>query len=323
MRKVTLSRTDLQVSGPGLGTDYFGSQIDRAVSIQLMDHYFEAGGNLIDTAEVYARWIPGGDHKSEQVVGQWLRERQVRDQIVVSTKGAHPNLESMQVPRMSKSEIEADLDSSLQRLGVDHVDIYWLHRDAPGYPIGDILESLEALRAAGKIRYYGFSNWPQPRAEEARLIAAKTNIPGFVASQNLWSLGKVNIANADATWAYIDEPFAQWHQQNNFAAFPYMTQASGYFRRMESNTLDQLPQDARVRLLFDHEENRQRFRRAVELQKRDGLTLNQVALGYLIGHPFPVIPLVGPKSVADLDDSLKSAETALSAADIAYLESGR
>ena len=126
-----LLRTDLQVSVIGLGTDYFGSTIDRKLSMQILDRYVESGGNFIDTAELYARWIPGGEHQSEIFIGGWLRERGLRDALIISTKGGHPKLESMNVPRLSKREIESDLDSSLRRLGVDCVDIYWLHRDAP------------------------------------------------------------------------------------------------------------------------------------------------------------------------------------------------
>ena len=163
--------------------------------MELMDHYIEAGGNVIDTAESYARWLPGGEYQSEKVIGEWLRERRTRDQIVLSTKGAHPKLESMDVPRLSKAEIQADLDSSLQRLGVEHIDLYWLHRDSPGYPVEEILESLDTFRKAGKIKYAGFSNWTQSRAEEARLAAERLGVQGFVASQNMWSLAKPDIAS--------------------------------------------------------------------------------------------------------------------------------
>ena len=153
MNKISIPKTDLHASTLALGTDYFGSTVSRDLCMELMDHYIEAGGNVIDTAESYARWLPGGEYQSEKVIGEWLRERRTRDQIVLSTKGAHPKLESMDVPRLSKAEIQADLDSSLQRLGVEHIDLYWLHRDSPGYPVEEILESLETFRKAGKIKY--------------------------------------------------------------------------------------------------------------------------------------------------------------------------
>ncbi|MBV8100682.1 MAG: aldo/keto reductase [Verrucomicrobia bacterium] len=322
MLKVHIPKTDLVASVLGLGTDYFGSTVSRDVAMQVMDFYIEAGGNVIDTAELYARWIPGGEHQSERVIGEWLRDRRMRDRIILSTKGAHPNLDSMHIPRMSKAEIQSDLNSSLKRLGVDCIDIYWLHRDAPGYPIEEVLETLESFRRAGKVRYSGFSNWSQSRAEEAYLTAQRLGIKGFIASQNMWSLARVNLAHADPTWDYIDEPFARWHVARGVAAFPYLTQANGYFRRLDLGTLMEVPADARVRLLFDHQENRDRFQRIRNLQRKYGLTVGQVVLGYLRSQPFPVFPLVGPKNLSDLGDCLQSVETRLSAADVLYLEQG-
>jgi aryl-alcohol dehydrogenase-like predicted oxidoreductase len=323
MQKKPLPKTDLEVSVIGLGTDYFGSTVDRKRSMEILDRYVELGGNFVDTAEVYAGWIPGGEHQSEKLIGNWLRERGGRDQLIISTKGAHPRLESMSVPRLSKEEIEADLNSSLRRLGTDYVDIYWVHRDGPSVPVDEILLALEAFRKAGKIKYSGFSNWRLDRAEAAREAAHRLEIPGFIASQNMWSLGLVNLANADPTWAYLDTDFVRWHAEHGFAAFPYMTQANGYFRRLEQNSLDQLAADARVRALFDHSENRERFQRIRVLQKRAGLWVNQIVLSYLLSQPFPVFPLIGPKNLTDLEDSLGCAEASLSTEDIAFLERGK
>ena len=322
MHKTQIPRTDLHASTLALGTDYFGTTVDRETSMRLMDRYLEAGGNVLDTAELYARWLPGGEHQSERVIGEWLRDRGVRDQVILSTKGAHPKLESMDVPRMSRAEIQADLDSSLRHLGVDRVDLYWLHRDAPGHPVEEILQTLEGFRQAGKIRHAGFSNWTHARAEEAFQTAQRMGVEGFVASQNLWSLAEVNRSAADPTWAYVEEPFARWHAEHQFAAFPYLSHANGYFRRLERNTLDQVPPDARVRVLYDHPENRERFERVRQLQAKHGYSVGQIILGYLTSQPFPVFPLVGPKNLPDLEDSLRCVEAQLSASELAYLAHG-
>lgn len=323
MRKTQIPRTNLHASTLALGTDYLGTTVSREDSMRLMDRYVEAGGNVIDTAEMYARWLPGGDHQSETVIGKWLRERPgLREQIIISTKGAHPVLTTMHIPRLSKAEIEADLDSSLERLGIECVDLYWLHRDGPGYPIEEILQSLESFRRAGKIRHAGFSNWTHARASEAFETARKLGVEGFVASQNLWSLAEMNLAAADPTAAFVEEPFARWHAEHRCAAFPYLSHANGYFRRLERGTLDQVPADSRARSFFDNPENRQRYQRIRHVQEKYGYTLSQVVLGYLTNHPFPVFPLVGPKTLADLEDSLTSVDAKLSAEDLAYLEHG-
>src|SRR5271165_1518701 len=157
MRTRLVPRTNLEASVLCLGTAEFGSVVEDSVSDTIINRYLEAGGNVLDTAEVYAEWIPGGSHRSEEFLGQWLRKRKSRDGLILSTKGAHPRLHSMHIPRMSKQDVESDLNSSLRRLGVDCVDIYWLHRDDVATPVEEILLMLEEFRKSGKIRYAGFS----------------------------------------------------------------------------------------------------------------------------------------------------------------------
>src|SRR5271167_953883 len=192
MRTRLVPRTNLEASVLCLGTAEFGSVVEDSVSDTIINRYLEAGGNVLDTAEVYAEWIPGGSHRSEEFLGRWLRKRKSRNGLILSTKGAHPRLDSMDVPRMSRKDVESDLDSSLQRLGVDSVDLYWPHRDDPATPVEEILLTLEGFRNAGKIRYAGFSNWTQPRAEAARIAAEKLGLTGFIGIQNQWSLAKAD-----------------------------------------------------------------------------------------------------------------------------------
>jgi aryl-alcohol dehydrogenase-like predicted oxidoreductase len=143
-----LPRTDLEPSVICLGTaEMGGGGIDDGASAAILDRYLELGGNVIDTAHVYSDWIPGAKQRSEKFLGRWLRERRVRDEIILSTKGAHPELGTMEVPRMSPVEVSRDLEASLQTLGVDHVDLYWLHRDDPQTPVEEILLMLEGVPA--------------------------------------------------------------------------------------------------------------------------------------------------------------------------------
>jgi aryl-alcohol dehydrogenase-like predicted oxidoreductase len=312
-----IPHTDLTASVLCLGTAEFGSAVDESSSEKLIDTYLDAGGNVLDTAEIYAAWLPNGEHRSETFLGKWLRTRKNRDQLIISTKGAHPRLDSMDKPRMSKPVVEADLNSSLQRLGIDHVDIYWLHRDDLSTPVEEVVLMLEDFRKAGKIRYSGLSNWTQPRAEAARLAAEKLEIECFIGIQNQWSLAKADASKGDKTWAYTDDPFAQWHAQHNIAAFPYTPQANGYFRRLEKGTLDKASD--LVKELFDSPENQERFKRIKTLQSSTGLSVGAIVLGYLTNHPFPTFPIVGPKQNADLLDSIEAANATLNLEDLGFL----
>jgi aryl-alcohol dehydrogenase-like predicted oxidoreductase len=105
---------------------------------------------------------------------------------------------------------------------------------------------------------------------------------------------------------------------HGFAAFPYTSQANGYFRRLENGTIDQAPQI--VRDLFHHPINQRRYERIKSIQKQTGMDQGAIVLGYLLSQPFPVFPLIGPRKVSDLEESLKVADTMLTADDLVFLE---
>jgi aryl-alcohol dehydrogenase-like predicted oxidoreductase len=317
MKTRPIPHTNLTASVLCLGTAEFGSAVDEPSSEKLIDTYLDAGGNVLDTAEIYAAWLPDGEHRSETFLGNWLRTRKNRDQLIISTKGAHPRLANMDKPRMSKPVVEADLDSSLQRLGIDHVDIYWLHRDDPNTPVEEVMLMLEDFRKAGKIRYSGLSNWTQPRAEAARAAAEKLGVECFIGIQNQWSLAKADASKGDKTWAYTDKSYGQWHTHHNIAAFPYTPQANGYFRRLENGTLAKASE--LVKGLFDSPQNQERFKRIKTLQSSTGLSVGAIVLGYLVNQAFPAFPIVGPKTTADLLDSVEAAKATLSLEDLGFL----
>ena len=321
MNYQNIPRTDLNPSVICLGTGAMGGGgIDNKLSAEILDRYLEAGGNFIDTAHCYSDWIPGERSRSEKFLGCWLRERGNRDKVILSTKGAHPSFDAMHIPRMTHQEVESDLDSSLSLLGVDHVEFYWLHRDDRNRPVEEILTMLDDFRRAGKIRYAGFSNWRLDRAELARKAATQMSLPGFVASQNQWSLGQADASKGDPTWAYVDDPFINWHRDHHFTAVPYTSQANGYFRRLEQGTVDQASN--LVQGLFHHAENQQRFARVQGVQKETGYSVSRIVLSYLLSQPFPVFPIVGPKNGADLDDALRATAARLTAGQVDYLHRG-
>jgi aryl-alcohol dehydrogenase-like predicted oxidoreductase len=317
MKTRPIPHTNLEASELCLGTAEFGSAVDDSVSEEIIKTYLDAGGNVLDTAEIYAAWLPDGEHRSEIFLGNWLRKNKNRDQLIISTKGAHPRLSSMDKARMSKTVVESDLNSSLKRLGIDHADIYWLHRDDPSTPVEEIVSMLEEFRKAGKIRYSGISNWTQERAEAARKAAEKLGAQAIIGVQNQWSLAKADASKGDPTWAYTDDSFTQWHTHHNIAAFPYTPQANGYFRRLENGTLDKASD--LVKGLFDSPENRERYRRVKTIQSETKLSTGAIVLGYLMRQSFPVFPIVGPKKSADLIESFEATKAALTAENIAYL----
>ncbi|MCY0879491.1 MAG: aldo/keto reductase [Firmicutes bacterium] len=306
-----LPGTDLRVSAIGLGTAHFGSQVDVATSCRLLDRFIEQGGNLLDTARVYAAWVPHGMGASERTIGRWLRRRGNRASVVVATKGGHPDLRTMTVPRLDRTQITADCHASLRALGCDYIDLYWLHRDDESRPVDDLLETLEHLVAAGKIRWYGCSNWSVDRMRAAQEIAHRHGCRGFVANQPQWSLAEINADSVtDPTLRRMDAAMQRFHQETGMAVIPYGAQAQGFFSKAAAHGLDALP--APLRRAYDNPTNRRRLARLKYWADVTSHSVTALALGYLVSHSdFVTIPLIGAQHLWQLDESLAAADLVL------------
>ena len=206
MLYTAIPNTTLTPSALCMGSTMIGSVVDQQLSFRMLDAFLDAGGTFVDTAKVYADWLPGPRSVSEKTIGEWLRQSGKREQVVLATKGAHPELNTMHIARMSPAEIAADVDGSLQHLQTDVIDLYWLHRDDVQRPVAEILETMEGQVRAGKIRYYGCSNWRADRIAEAQAYARSRGWTGFVADQMMWSLAAVDYAAIpDQTMVAMDK----------------------------------------------------------------------------------------------------------------------
>lgn len=321
MHTINLIHSDLSPSVLCLGGVPLGSALDSSTSFALLDAFIAFGGNLIDTAKVYADWLPGERSASEKTIGRWLRQRRNRAQVIVATKGAHPELSSMHKPRVTPQWIVADLEQSLRNLQTDFIDLYWLHRDDPTRPVEEIIDILHAQAAAGKIRAFGCSNWRAARIAAAQSYARSRGWPGFVANQMLWSLAAVDAQTLpDPTMVSMEDSLHSLHRQTQLAAIPYASQANGYFQRLATGALDAMP--AGSRRLYDTPANRARYARIQQLAADSGLTVTAIVLGYLRSQPFATIPIIGCRTLAQLEDSCRAADVVLSAEQIAFLDRG-
>ncbi|MGQ9905171.1 MAG: aldo/keto reductase [Anaerolineae bacterium] len=321
MRKVAIPNTHLTASAICLGTGGMGTTIPADEAFAMLDYFTEAGGNFLDTALIYANWIPGEKSVSEKTIGRWMKARGNRQAIIVGTKGAHPDLNAMHIPRLSAREIAADVDASLSHLQTDCIDLYWLHRDDPARPVEEIIHTLNDLATAGKIRYFGCSNWRAPRIRAANVYAAQHGLQGFVADQMMWSMAVADMdAIADKTLAGMDDALYQFHLETGMAAAPYSSQAGGLFQRLAAGGVDAVKPGARA--IYPLEPNLRRLERAQTLARQRALSVSQVALGYLLSQPFPTFPIVGCRTMAQLVDSLSAAHVQLAPQDVRYLEIG-
>lgn len=210
-----------------LGTAKLGVD-GRETAFELLDEYVRLGGRTIDTASVYSDWIPGERGRAETTIGEWLKSRGNRDKLTLVTKGAHPPLGRMDQPRCDEASIRHDIDLSLRRLGVEQIDLWYLHRDDPARPAAEIVGVLQAVQREGKIASFGGSNWTVPRIDEALAVSGLT----FVSSQVLGNVFcRIMNPLADQTCVVLDAPAFRQALTQNLSLLLYTSSAHGYFER--------------------------------------------------------------------------------------------
>lgn len=322
MKKKLFSGTDIYVSDIALGTDVYGLDLSESESFAMMDEYIALGGNVIDTAKMYSDWAPGERSRSEKLIGRYLKARGSRAELVISTKGAHPEVGHMDEPRLSKSDIRSDMEASLTHLGVDYVDIYWLHRDHKTADIPEIAETLSELVREGKTRYIGLSNWTAERIRAYNDYAIEHSLKKVISSQIQYSAAVAVKENNDPTLVLMDETEYAFYKETKMPVFAFAAQAKGFFQKMEAGGEAALSEKARARYLSD--DNRARFLRVAEVAASHGVSAGEAALASLILNPdFEVIPIVGCKNKAQLEDTVKSADLKLSEDEIDYIKRAR
>lgn len=319
MRHVEISGIDQPVSVIGLGTTsriFTPAGHDRVA--ELNEAFLDAGGNCIDTAHIY------GFGDSERALGRWMEESGRRDEIVLVTKGCHPDVDRDEgfarpwVPRVAPEAIHADLTESLERLGTDHVDLYLLHRDDESVSPGPLLEALNEEKARGRVRAFGASNWTVERIAAANGYAVDHGLDGFVVSSPGLSLPRPVSMQYPGTLFAGDEA-RRWHEEHQMPVLAWTTLAAGFasgrFRPHDTGV------DESASAFFS-EDNFERMQRALELADDKGATPLQVALAFVLQQPFPVVALVGPSSTENLDGALGALDVELSPDEMRYLDLG-
>ena len=304
---IRIPRTDLDVSPVCFGTGSVSLTLPDEELFPLLDAFADAGGNFFDTANVYGKWAPWFDNRSEQRIGQWLARRADRSRMIVATKGAHYDLEDpAHTPRVTLDAITADIEESLRALGQETIDFYWLHRDDPTRPIGEILEECETLRRAGKLRWYGASNFTGERLQQAFDYAAAHGIAGFTGVSNQWSLAKVprlaDNNNPDPTLVLMGEAEEAFHARTGTACIPFQATARGWFAKAAAGA----PIALDLARAFDSPENRATLAALMEKSAATGYSVQALAVTELAKQPFPVIPITAASNPAQMEDLLQA-----------------
>lgn len=318
MRYFTLTQDTPKVSILFLGAADFGATISPEDAFSLMDRYVDQGGNLLDTAHVYGRWVPGAGSLSEETIGRWLKKRGGKKDVYLATKGGHPAWGKMALgPRLDRDGILSDLEDSLRHLGVEHIDLYYLHRDDRNRPVEEIMDTLLAAQRSGKIGQLGASNWRRDRLAAANAYAATQSAAGFVACQNFYNAAVVNPdAPKDETLVTITKEDLPFYAQAGITPVAFTAQARGYFTKLHAQGEAGLPPFTKT--TYDGPVNRARLAVMEKISNETGLTISQIVLGYLTGKK--VAPIIGCRNMEQLNDSLTAADTALTAEQIASID---
>lgn len=303
METLAIPRTDLQTSRLGYGSALLGTAIPEASAKRLIARFLEGGGTFFDTAHIYAAWLEGGAGASERCLGRCLKELGVLDEVVISSKGGH-SAEAEWYPRpdayLSPERIEADLRDSLDRLGRTCIDLYFLHRDDPRVPVGEIMDCLHALQASGRVRAYGSSNWSLPRIQEAQAYALQNGRPGFAGSQLQWSVIQPNwVLEGDPILRFVTPSMAAWHREMDLLIVTYRVLADGYFEGRSA-----------ADKFFDTPGNRLVRERVKAEAERLGLTPSQVAMVWMLQREGPVVALFGTSREEHLNEMLTAERVA-------------
>ena len=187
MKKRPLGNSGIEVAPLAFGGNVFGWTIDEKQSFRLLDAFLAAGFNLIDTADVYSRWVPGNKGgESETIIGNWMRLRGNRDKVIVATKVGHDIGQGKK--DLSEKHILQAVEKSLQRLQTDYIDLYQSHYDDPPTPVAETLEAYAKLVKEGKVRLIGASNFTPERLLRSLEASKQHGYPSYQTLQPLYNL---------------------------------------------------------------------------------------------------------------------------------------
>ena len=284
-----------------LGTAPFGTGIPQAAAFDILDHYLDVGGNLLDTAAVY------GFGASEKTIGEWMRSRGSRNRVFISTKGGHPAIPSWE-KRINERDIRADMESSLRNLNADHVDVYFLHRDDEDLPVCEIMPILDRLVKEGKTRYIGASNWTVARINEANDFARENGLSPFTVSQIMWNGACINKDKVyDQTLVVMDDIQYAGYTENKLPVMAYTAQAQGLFSHIQKKGYEGLPPSMADTYLNDV--TRQRAERLLSVAKETGLSPTALSLAYLLyDHRVKAMHILGISKVDRLTEALQAVD---------------
>jgi aryl-alcohol dehydrogenase-like predicted oxidoreductase len=219
MKKIKIGQTNLEVAPFNLGGNVFGWTLDEQKSFEILDAFVEAGFNFIDTADMYSYWVDGGPGgQSETIIGNWMKARGNREQMIIATKAGGPTGVKDEIDASRKHLMES-VDKSLERLQTDYIDLYYLHYDDKKTPVSETLEAFAEMVKSGKVKHIAVSNISPARLKESLEYSIQNKLPKYEVFQPLYNLVERKTYETD---------YAPIVAEYGLTVFPYSALASGF-----------------------------------------------------------------------------------------------
>ena len=299
--------TDLNVFPLSLGGNVFGWTANEEQSFAVLDAYAAAGGNFIDTADMYSCWVPGNSGgESETIIGRWMKSRGNRNKIVIATKvGKLPRL-----PGLSAKNIQRAAEDSLERLQTDRIDLYYAHEDDRATPLVETLRAFDGLVRSGKVRYIAASNYHGQRLAEAIRTSRREGFAQYVALQPHY-----NLMERDKYEGELMETVAA----EGLGALPYFALASGFLtgKYREGSKVDSKRAEGARKYLND--KGRKVLAALDEIASARKETVATIALAWLAAQPTVVAPIASARTPEQLKPLLRLAEVKLTKEEVQKL----
>jgi aryl-alcohol dehydrogenase-like predicted oxidoreductase len=302
-----IPNTNLDVFPLCLGGNVFGWTADERQSFEVLDAYVAAGGNFIDTADVYSAWVPGhAGGESETIIGRWMATRGARDRMVIATKvGMKPGLKGL-----SPATIRTAAEGSLRRLATDRIDVYYAHADDPDTPLVDSLRAFDALVKEGKVRYIAASNYTAPRLAEALAVSRREGLARDIALQPHY-----NLVHRGEYEGELRDLCAR----EELACFPYYALAKGFLTgKYRPGAQVDSPRAPGARAYLD-DRGLRLLAILDEIAAARHTPVAAVSLAWLVAQPTVAAAIASARSVEQLADLLPVAGITLSPGELERL----
>jgi aryl-alcohol dehydrogenase-like predicted oxidoreductase len=286
-----LGHTNIDVSSLCLGAMFFGTRNDQPTSFRLLDQYMDAGGNFIDTANIYAHWVQGfHGGESETLLGEWMRQRGNRSKVFIASK---VGFNYADIPkRLRASDIQAECDKSLKRFGIDTIDLYYAHVDDRQTPLEESLEAFERLVKSGKVRVIGASNYLAWRLERAKWISHTNGWTEFCCVQQHYTFLRLRPGMNIEPQQMVNDDLLDYCADTNMTLLAYSVLQAGSYTREDR------PFRAQLRM----PDNDQRLETLRAVAEETGTTVNHVIIAWMLARD--ILPLIAASSESQLAENL-------------------